>query len=295
MQLSIIIINFNTFDLTCKCIKSVFKSIKDISYEVIVVDNASEECSPYRIKELFPFIILLPQKVNLGFAKGNNVGLAVATGEVVLLLNSDTEILGRAIEESFEYLVARPDVGVVSCKLIYPTGDLQAPCQRFPSIGLEMLELTRIQKLLGRSRQRIMLGFFFDHEHEMKADWVWGTFFMVKREVIKRLPQCRFPDDFFMYGEDMEWCYIIQKLGYKIMYYPKGVIIHHVSMSSTAPYYFDKLRAMRNNEFEFLERNFGTGYARTVFTLRSLNYLSLIFRDRKFYSLAIHYFKRAIQ
>ncbi len=169
MQLSIIVINYNTFDLTCKCIKSVYESIDNLEFELIVVDNASVECSPQRIKDLFPDIILLTLSKNLGFAGGNNAGYAISQGDIVLLLNSDTEVVGKAINIEYEYLALHNNVGVVSSKLIYPSGEIQGCCRRFPSITLELIELTRIQKLLGKRREEIMQGSFFDHLREMEA------------------------------------------------------------------------------------------------------------------------------
>src|SRR4051812_35387010 len=118
MQLSIIVINFNTFDLTCKCIRSVLNTVRGITYEIVLVDNASDECPPQIFKDLFPTIILIPQEKNLGFAGGNNAGLKLAKGDIILLLNSDTEVLDSAINKAYKYLTARPDVGVVSSKLI---------------------------------------------------------------------------------------------------------------------------------------------------------------------------------
>jgi GT2 family glycosyltransferase len=293
MQLSIIIINYNTFELTSSCIRSVLKNITDISYEVILIDNGSVECPPRKFKELFPSIVLIEEPQNLGFAGGNNAGLEVAGGEVILLLNSDVEVQDNTIEKMYKYLIARDKVGVVSSRLVYPSGEVQGCCQRFPSVHLELLELTRVQKLLGKRRGRIMLGFFFDHASEMEADWVWGTFFMVKKSVVAQLPGKKFPNDYFMYGEDMQWCYYIKKLGYKVMFNPAGTVVHHVSMSSSRDFNFDKHKLMRDNEFLFLKESYGDLRARLVFVLRAINYLTLARHDTKFKILALYYWQRA--
>ncbi len=294
MQLSIIVINYNTFELTRSCISSILRFTQGVTYEIILVDNASVECPPQIFKNLFPSISLVEEKTNLGFAGGNNAGLKLAKGEVILLLNSDTEVVDNTIARMYEYLVSRKDVGVVSSKLIYPSGKVQGCCQRFPSIRLELLELTRIQKLLGKKRASIMLGFFFDHETEAEADWIWGTFFMVKRSVVSRFPKGKFPDDFFMYGEDMQWCYQIKMLGYKVMYNPAGVIVHHVSMSSSSNLNFNKYKLMRDHEFIFLSVAYGNLRARLIFALRALNFLTLAAKDKKFGTLAQKYWQRAL-
>ncbi len=296
MQLSIIVINYNTFDLTTACLRSIQANVRGVQYEVIVVDNGSFECSPEAFKKLFPSITLVVEKVNLGFAGGNNSGLAHAKGDVVLLLNSDTEIVGNAVETTYNYLISKPEVAVVSCKLVYPSGTIQGCCQRFPSVKLELLELLRLQKLMTtKARQKIMQGFFFDHLTEMEADWVWGTFFMVKREVIAKLKHGKLADDYFMYVEDMQWCYLIRQMGYKVMYYPKGFIIHYLSMSSTNDINFDKQKLMMNNEFSFLKSYYGVFSARIIFILRSINYYTLAFRNRKFFFLGNVYIRRGLK
>ncbi len=118
-----------------------------------------------------------------------------------------------------------------------------------------------------------------------------GYFFYVRREVVEKFPGKKFPDDYFMYGEDMEWCYLIKALGYKIVYNPAGVVIHYVSMSSMKDSKLDRPKLVRDNEFTFLARHYGSIHARIIFLLRSLNYITLVRSDRKFYQLAAQYFK----
>ena len=97
MKVSIIVINYNTFNLTSKCLRTIYQNTVGVSFEILVVDNASTECSPGRFKEEFPEIIVVENKENIGFAKGNNIGIAKASGDVVLLLNSDTELVEDSI------------------------------------------------------------------------------------------------------------------------------------------------------------------------------------------------------
>lgn len=243
-------------------------------YEIIVVDNASVECSPDLFLEKFPSIILVKSEVNLGFSKGNNLGLKYAKGTFILLLNSDTELKNDAISLAVAKLRDNRDVGVVSVKLMYPTGEVQRASGSFPSIKKELYEMLRLQKFLSKeSAEKNLGGFFFDHEKEMVVDWVWGAFFLLKREIIEKLPGCKLPDNYFMYFEDVEWCYWIGKLGYKVLYYPRGEVIHYCGSSDSGGRII-KTKVIPN-EFDFFKKNKGVLYAYLLFLARALKYLTL--------------------
>jgi hypothetical protein len=276
MQLSIIIVNYNTFVLTSQCIQSILDYTKDLVYEIILVDNASTECTPDKFTEVFPGLRLVKNTTNRGFAGGNNDGLVWATGNVRLLLNSDTILVDNSLKKAYDYLLAHPAIGVLSAQLLFPDGGPQSCCQRFPSLKLELLELLRLQKLLpARLRSRLLLGSFFDHQQAMEADWVWGTFFMFPSEVLHKLPGQRLPEDFFMYGEDMQWCYQIkQKLGYRIWYYPEAKVIHYLS-SSASKSNMNKTDLMLRNEYRLLKMLYGTSRAWLIFKLRSIKYWTI--------------------
>jgi GT2 family glycosyltransferase len=233
VDLSIIILNYNTYKLTCQCIESVIHQTNGVEYEIILVDNASVECDACLFKEKFPGIILIESKVNLGFSKGNKLGIQHAKGEYILLLNSDTELRNNAILLSFERIKQDSKIGVLSSKLIYPDGNLQYPANRFPSLKTELRELFRLNKKLTiEQRSELFLGSEFDHLTERECDWVWGTFFMIPKSVLDTFPEKKLPDDFFMYAEDLLWCWQIKDSGYKILYYPHAEVVHHIAASS---------------------------------------------------------------
>jgi len=249
-QISIVIINYNTFDLTCKCIQSIFAKTNDCTYEIILVDNASTETSPEKFEELFPSVVFIRSDVNLGFSKGNNLGIAKARGEVVLLLNSDTELENDAISICYKTLVSDAKTAVVSSGLKYPDGELQHNCQRFPSIRYKLFELFRLQKIFPRATGgKILLGFFFNHAEVVSPDWVWGTFFMFKKNLLELLPEKKLADDFFMYVEDMQWCMDFYRLGYKIVFQPAAQVIHFMGKSGGA-----KSNLMTENMNKFMQR-----------------------------------------
>jgi GT2 family glycosyltransferase len=231
-DISIIIINYNTFELTSACIGSLYQKIEDVSFEIIVVDNASAERIPDEFKALFPEIILIKSPVNVGFARGNNLGIAKAIGKYILLLNSDTTLINDAVSIVHHYLIREPQVGVATCRLEYPDGSVQNNCQRFPKAGPKIFELLRLQKIFPRHfSEEILLGPFFSYDRVIFPDWVWGTFFMFKKDLLHKLPDQKLADDFFMYVEDIEWCYQFHIIGHKIAFLPQGRIVHYMGRS----------------------------------------------------------------
>lgn len=227
MQLSIIIINYNTFELTCKCIQSLYDKIVNLQFEIILVDNASVECDPQLFKQRFPGIKLLASPVNTGFTGGNNLGVENASGEYLLLLNSDTELINNAPLICLDHLKAHKEVGMVTCQLIYPDGRIQYNCRRFRTIGWELLEVFPFYKLLPKAkREALMLHHYFDHQSFMDCDWVWGAFMLFPRSIVGQLPSQKLSADFFMYCEDTLWCWDFKQLGYKIHFLPEAKVMH---------------------------------------------------------------------
>ncbi len=265
-MISVIIINYNTFTLTKKCIESVYQFTKNIEFEIILVDNASVECDAQIFKSLFPDIRLIKNDNNVGFAKGNNIGIEQASGEFILLLNSDIELTENSIQISVDFLKRHKDAGVVSPMLTYPDGTIQSVGQRFPSVKYQLFELFRLQKLVSKEKAgRLLLGSFFNYNTNTEVDWVWGAFFLFKKEILLKLPGQKLDDSYFMYYEDMQWCLDIKKLGYKILYLADTKAIHHMGGSSGK-----KTEMMRKNGELFLERNFSPLKIKCIKLLQNL-------------------------
>lgn len=251
-DVSIVIINYNTAALTLACLQSVFHQTTGVDFEVVLVDNASTECDPLIFKERFPAIHLIRSAVNTGFAGGNNLGLAQAKGRYVLLLNSDMELRSNVIKDVFDFMEKTPSAGVCSIRLLHPDGRHQSVAQRFPSVKYKLAELLRLQKLLGKKRGgRLLLGAFFNHRETVKADWVWGAFFMFRKSMLFELPGQKLNDDYFMYGEDMQWCMDFQKRGWETWYLGSAEAIHHMGGSSA-----DKDRLMTKSNSHFMKKNY---------------------------------------
>jgi GT2 family glycosyltransferase len=249
IQLSIIIINYNTFRLTSNCLLSIKEKVTGINYEIILVDNASVECNPELFLNDFPDVRLIASPSNTGFTGGNNLGLEYSEGEYILLLNSDTELINNAPKTCLDYMKQNPKVGMTTAQLSYPDGKLQYNCRRFRTISWELLEIFPFYKLLPkRKAEELMLHHYFDHQRFCKCDWVWGAFMLFPKKIVPQLPSKKLSGDFFMYSEDVLWCWEFKKLGYEIHFLPEAKVMH-VNKGSSSPEkaFKTKVMAMKNH------------------------------------------------
>ncbi len=268
-QVSIIILNYNSFALTSNCIRSVIAATKEVSYEIILVDNASTECNADLFLQEFPTIHLVMSPVNGGFADGNNRGIAVATGEYILLLNSDTILHEDAVSKTIQYISNQPTVGVVGCRMIYADGGIQYTARRFRSISWELLDLFRFIPLLMPYKKRAarMLGKYFKHDENIDCDWLNGAFFLFPKSVLEKIPGKKLDDRFFMYGEDQLWCEQIKKLGYAMKFYAETTITHINSGSTDISKQLRLRKTMMKHELEIMRLRKGKGLYYVVFKM----------------------------
>lgn len=238
MDLTVVIVNFNTRNLLKNCLDSIFEKTKDINFEVIVVDNASIDGSPEMVEKGFFKVKVIKNKKNLGFAKANNQGIKMASGRYILLLNSDTELIENSFKVMVEYMDKEPKVGISSCQLINKDGSIQASGGFFPTLPrvfawMFFLDDLPIVGRLIRPFHPHEPG-FYTHDPWYKTkhfqDWVTGAFFLIKDKVIKKIG---FLDEkFFMYVEEMEYCFRAKQAGWQIIYLPKTRVIHFGRQSS---------------------------------------------------------------
>ncbi|MTI65574.1 MAG: glycosyltransferase family 2 protein [Firmicutes bacterium] len=227
MDLSIIIVNYNTNKLIKQTLNSIYKYNHNIDYEVIVVDNNSSDDSVYMIKSEFFQVILIENNANLGFSKANNIGIKRASGKYILLLNSDTVIERDTLEIMYKYMEGNENVGASGCKVILPNGNLDKACKRsFPTPKNALYNALKLDRLYPENKSFGEYDLtYLDEDKTHEVDCLVGAFMMVRREAIEEVGLL--DEDFFMYGEDIDWCYRIKKAGWKVIYYPETKIIHH--------------------------------------------------------------------
>jgi GT2 family glycosyltransferase len=279
VEVSVIIINYNTPALTEACVRSVLTFTKGCSFEILLVDNASTAGDVSFLAEIDPRVVFLPQTENLGFAKGNNAGWAVAKGAYILLLNSDTELISDAITLSVEQFKLHPRVGALSVALHYPDGRRQYPLGAFPRLSTELLVLTRLEKFLRKeAKVKRYYGDLIDPNQTYYPDWIWGAYWMAPRHVLEKMPNGKLAEDFFMYVEDMLWGWDIRtKQGLDILYTPVATVVHYLSGSEKGGQTEeDKYRKrIFPNERRFLEKAHGKAYAWLFYFVRMLHLITL--------------------
>lgn len=232
MDLSILIVNYNTAALTLQCLRSVFQSKGDYAFEVIVIDNASSDVSVEQIERQFPQVKLICNKENVGFAAANNQGIARAQGKYILLLNSDTVVREDTFDTMISFMEAHPRVGASGCKIVLPDGSLDKACKRgFPTPSAAFFYAFGIARWFPNNpyfNQYHMSH--LDPDQQYPIDCLVGAFMLVRKTVIDQVGGL--DETFFMYGEDIDWCYRIKQAGWEIYYYPRTEIVHHKGGSS---------------------------------------------------------------
>jgi GT2 family glycosyltransferase len=241
VDLSIIILSYNTKDLTLEAIKSIEKNYpKDVAsgnYEVIVTDNQSPDGSYEAFKEYKKHTKIksfhpVDNGGNIGFAAGNNKGLPYAKGRYVLFLNPDTIVYPKTLNYMIEFMDAHPEAGGASCKLINKDGEMDFNCHRgFPTPWNAFTFFSGLQRKFPKSR--LFAGYtqgWKDLRTTHEVDAVEGAFLLVRREVGEQVGW--WDEDYFFYGEDIQFCYDIKKLGYKV-YYIGEVSIMHIGGASS--------------------------------------------------------------
>ncbi|HLI47640.1 MAG TPA: glycosyltransferase family 2 protein [Chthonomonas sp.] len=246
-DLSVIILNWNTCELLQACLQSLFEAPETISFEVIVVDNASEDESREMVTRHFPQVRLLVNPSNLGFGAGNNAALPHARGRYVLFLNSDTLVTQGSLSALVHFADEHPDVGIVGPKLLNADGTLQYSCRRYPNLGAGLFRNTLLGRLFPNNRYATdYLMKDWDHASVRDVDWVSGAALFIRRELIEQIGG--FDEDFYMYCEDVDLCWrathaplpdpLRSVLGkgaqahWRVVYFPEAVIYHYIGKSS---------------------------------------------------------------
>lgn len=233
MDISIIIINFNTKELLQNCLKSLYANLDDISYEVIVVDNASIDNSLEMLKNDFPSVKIISNCENLGFARANNQAIKIAQGRHLLLLNSDTIILKDCLPKVLRFADSTPQAGIIGCRVLNQNRTLQYSCFHNPNLLTEFVFYTKT----------IIKGFwdpvtwwksmsYWSHQNNREVNVVSGCFFMIKKAVVEQIGLL--DENIFMYYEDSEYCKRLYKqTSYKVYYCSEAEIIHLGGGSNT--------------------------------------------------------------
>lgn len=230
MDCSIIVVNYQTYQLTKDTINSIIDKFHSFSYEIIVVDNASKDDSLANLQKDFKDKVkFIASKENNGFAAGNNLAIEKAKGRYVLLLNSDTVVLDDSLDKIYKYMEENVDVGATGCQVILESGELDKACRRsFPNPQNAFYRLFHIPTKNKKDNYNLDE---LDDDGIYEIDCLTGAFMFIRKTALKDIGG-GLDETFFMYGEDIDLCYRIKKAGWKIVYFGKSKIIHYKGASS---------------------------------------------------------------
>lgn len=231
MELSIISVNWNSVGYLRECIASVYEQTRGISFEIIVVDNASPQGGVEVLNKDFPDVRIIHSEKNLGFAGANNLGFRASLGRYVLFLNPDTKLASPAVNTMLEHLKLLPDGGVVGCKLLNTDHSVQiTSIQKFPTIVNQLLDLEYFQLRWPACPLWNISPLFSETSEPLSVEVISGACMLLKREVFEQVGM--FTEDYFMYAEDIDLNYKVKKAGFTNYYLGSVTIVHHGGGSS---------------------------------------------------------------
>jgi len=287
MQISVIIVSYNVKEFLQQCIFSLKTALDGLENEIIVVDNDSVDGTVNIIRQKFPEIILIENRENVGFAKACNQALTIARGDLVLLLNPDTMIQDDTIRVMQDFFKNHPEAGAAGCKILNADGTLQLACRRsFPTPMVALPKLLGLSRLFPKVKafSRYNLT-YLDPDQITEVDAVSGSFLMLRKVVYEQIGGL--DEEYFLYGEDLDYCYRINESGWKIYYVPETKIIHYKG-ESTKLASFDNFIVFYRAMDIFANKHFGKSYSFIsdvlfkcgIFFRGAISYIGRVFRKR---------------
>jgi len=266
VELSVIIVNYNVKEFLenaliaiRKAISSLTASKPGIEGEIFVVDNASDDGSVELVQSKFPDVHLIVNKENLGFAKANNLALKRSRGKYILLINPDTVVQEDTFRAMIDFFERNPDVGMAGCKILNPDGTLQLNSRRsFPTPWVAFSKMMGLSALFPHTKLFGQYNLtYLSPDESYEVDALSGSFMMFRREVYEQIGGL--DEDFFMYGEDLDWCYRVQQAGWKNYYVPATQIIHYKG-ESTKRSNLDEIRTFYQAMHLFVRKHFNKSF-----------------------------------
>ncbi|MBC7249833.1 MAG: glycosyltransferase family 2 protein [Anaerolineae bacterium] len=256
--LSVIVVSWNTRELLAQCLESLYQTIH-VPYEVIVVDNASEDGSVDMVRQRFPQAQLIVNDHNAGFTGGNNQALGVCQGKYILLFNSDAVALPGAVDTLVNFAIVHPEAGIVGARLLNPDGSFQASFMDFPTLWSEFLMLSKLARVLKGSHYP---SYPPQQSQETRlVDWVTGACLLVRREMVEEVGLL--DESYVTYSEEVDWCWRARKAGWQVYYVAEASVLHWGGQSAAKMSSRRRGRVYASKAL-FFEKHRGRAYA-TVF------------------------------
>jgi len=272
MDISIIIVNWNVCELLRRCLASIEQNRGDLSLEVIVVDNASTDDSVRMVQQEFPWARIISSPENLGYTGGNNLGAQDIGGRHLFILNPDTEIVSKAMEQMVAYLDEHPAVGAVGPQLLNTDGTVQSSRRRFPQLVTAFTDGAVPHNRRWFPNNRFEQAYFMvdrpDNEIQ-SVDWLVGAALMIRGKTWQQVGPL--DDQFFMYYEELDWCNRCKSAGWEIHYLPTAQVVHHHKGSANQIGSTSRIRLYRS-KIQYFRKYYGAGWATIIRIFLLLNY-----------------------
>jgi GT2 family glycosyltransferase len=262
LDLSIIIVNWHSVEYLRKCLASIYENTTDVTFEVVVVDNASQDgCSEMLARE-FHLVRFIQSLQNLGFSGGNNLGFRYSSGRNILCLNPDTEVVGPALTRMIQFLDTHADAGIVGAKLLASDGSIDTSCiRRFPTVLNQAVDADYLRGCLPAWRFWGFHPLVEKSEGATSVEVVSGACLMIRRSVFEHVGL--FDECYFMYAEDDDLCFKVSKVGWRNYYLGNAVVVHHGSKSARGASRDNFSAVMMRESLElFFAKHRGRIYAR---------------------------------
>ena len=260
MKVSIVIVSYNVSTFLNECLYSIKKET-NCTYEIIVVDNNSEDESVEIVKRNHPGVHIIESQENLGFAKANNVGFRKAKGDYVFMLNPDTVILDSAIDRLVHFMDENPEIGACGPKNLNPDLTLQYNCHHFPTLSMSLIECLQLKRFFPKNK-------FFGREHmtywnynEVKeVDWITGCSLLFRKKLLDQIGDL--DENYFMYSEECDFCYRLKQQIWKTVFNPRASLVHYGGQSSMVQNIQDVysrtiFRYMFDSKYYFFRKHYG--------------------------------------
>ncbi len=248
MDVTFVIVNWNNADLLRNCLASIYETVSNYTFSVVVVDNASSDNSISIVKSFFPSVKIISNNSNLGFARAVNKGIACANGRYVVLLNTDAILTKNAIDRLISFMDKNTDTAVCGGRLIYPDGRKQHSFDNFPSLITELTNKSLLRKMFPQKYP----GKYRDYSEPLEVDSIIGACFVIRKECMDRVGML--DEDFYFFLEETDLCFRMKLAGYRIVHVPSAEIVHlqgksaaKVPVASRVEYYYSRYLFFKKN------------------------------------------------
>jgi GT2 family glycosyltransferase len=256
VELSVAIVNWNTKELLCQCLRSVTETCQALAYEIIVVDNASSDGSPEMVRQAFPSVKLIQNQANAGFAKANNQALRQSRGKYILLLNSDAQLTPHTAQMILAAMAANPKAGIAGANLVFPDGRQQPSFSPLPSLRREYASLLGLDKLWQAQVPECPF---------LLTGYVSGACLMFRWECMQQIGLL--DEGFFMFGEEVDLCLRAHKMGWEVIHIPEATVIHlEAGSTGRTP---ERMLKLYRGKTQYFRKHFGASTAQRYLTAAS--------------------------